>query len=161
MLTRLKSPKAMMKNPSGGSVLSIIHSQDIGTYTLAYGNPKQYGAYWRPDSLEPLLLKLQLLRAELDEQGARTPSGAPQNQASPAPRNQFSHGLLDTSIGEQADPPPPPQTPPPPHCPSFTECGNLAQPLTSCRLVPIRLSLYGPRYQRQEYGNHSARCDLD
>lgn len=37
--------------------------------------------------LEPLLLKLQLLRAELDEQGARTPSGAPQNQASPAPRS--------------------------------------------------------------------------
>lgn len=37
--------------------------------------------------LESLLLKLQLLRAELDEQGARTPSGAPQTQASPAPRS--------------------------------------------------------------------------
>lgn len=37
--------------------------------------------------LEHLLLKLQLLRAELDEQGTRTPSGAPQTQASPAPRS--------------------------------------------------------------------------
>ena len=35
--------------------------------------------------LEPLLLKLQLLRAELDEQGARTPSGVPQTQASLLP----------------------------------------------------------------------------
>ena len=33
--------------------------------------------------LESLLLKLQLLRAELDEQGARTPSGAPPNPGQP------------------------------------------------------------------------------
>ncbi|MXQ89035.1 hypothetical protein E5288_WYG019939 [Bos mutus] len=107
--------------------------------------------------LEPLLLKLQLLRAELDEQGARTPSGAPQTQASPAPRSASPslqrHSLKSvwglTSL----------------FCVlvqcilqrheysiriknlylSFTECGKLAQPLTSYRLILIRLPFYGPR----------------
>lgn len=36
---------------------------------------------------EPPLLRLQLLRAELDKQGARTPSGVHKTQASPAPRS--------------------------------------------------------------------------
>ena len=52
---------AIKKTPFSGSVLSIIHSQDIGTYTLAYGNPKQYGVYWRPDSVSYFIIYIEWL----------------------------------------------------------------------------------------------------
>lgn len=35
----------MMKNPSGGSNLSIIHSQDLHIYTFTYANQKQRMEY--------------------------------------------------------------------------------------------------------------------